>query len=74
VLAPDDAGVAYSLGWCLEFVAYRLEKENRRTALDPIELYERAAVELQRCIDLKPEQGLADDAADLLAAIEQRLE
>src|SRR5215217_5701026 len=25
-LAPDDPGVNYTLGWCYEFVAYRLEK------------------------------------------------
>ena len=72
-LAPDDAGIVYGLGWCYEFVAYRLE---RRPApyRDPVELYRLAAEKLQRCIDLNPEQGLRDDAADLLAAIEVRLE
>jgi tetratricopeptide (TPR) repeat protein len=51
-VAPDDPGVNYSLGWCYEFVAYRLEKEGRRPFRDPVELYELAAEHLQRCIDL----------------------
>ena len=65
-VAPGDPGVNYSLGWCYEFVAYRLEKDARRPYRDPIELYELAATHLQRCIDLNPEQGLKDDAQDLL--------
>ena len=73
-LAPDDAGAAYSLGWCYEFVAYRLEKQAATPYRDPIELYRLAARELQRCIDLNPEQGLQDDAQDLLDSIEARLE
>ena len=28
-VAPERPGVAYSLGWCYEFVAYRLEKLGR---------------------------------------------
>ncbi|MGE3986128.1 MAG: hypothetical protein AB7G38_18310, partial [Dehalococcoidia bacterium] len=27
-IAPQDAGVQYSLGWCQEFVAYRLQKQS----------------------------------------------
>ena len=73
-LAPDDPGVNYSLGWCYEFVAYRLEKQSTRPYRDPIELYRLAAGYLQRCIDLNPEQGLQDDAQDLLTSIEGRLE
>lgn len=73
-LAPDDPGVAYSLGWCYEFVAYRLEKQATTPYRDPIELYRLGARELQRCIDLNPEQGLKDDAQDLLDSIEARLE
>ena len=72
-LAPDDAGIVYGLGWCYEFVAYRLERQPAPYR-DPTELYRLAAQKLQRCIDLNPEQGLRDDAADLLAAIEARLE
>jgi tetratricopeptide (TPR) repeat protein len=73
-LAPDDAGIVYGLGWCYEFVAYRLEKTAGTPYRDPEALYRLAAVSLQRCIDLAPEQALQDDAADLLAAIEVRLE
>ncbi len=72
-LAPDDAGVNYSLGWCYEFVAYRLEKQATRPYRDPVELYELAAKHLQRCIDLNPEVGLKEDAQDLLSSIESRL-
>ena len=73
-LAPDDPGVNYSLGWCYEFVAYRLEKAGRTPYRDPLDLYRRAAERLQRCIDLNPEQGLKDDAQDLLDAVNRRLE
>jgi tetratricopeptide (TPR) repeat protein len=73
-LAPDDPGVNYSLGWCYEFVAYRLEKQSTRPYRDPLELYRLAALYLQRCIDLNPEQGLQDDAQDLLTSIEARLD
>jgi tetratricopeptide (TPR) repeat protein len=72
-LAPDDAGIVYGLGWCYEFVAYRLDRAPSPYR-DPADLYRLAAARLQRCIDLNPEQGLKDDAADLLAAIEARLE
>ena len=72
-VAPDHPGVNYSLGWCYEFVAYRLEKDARRPYRDPVELYELAATHLQRCIDLNPEQGLKDDARDLLDSILNRL-
>jgi tetratricopeptide (TPR) repeat protein len=74
VLAPNDAGVHYSLGWCYEFVAYRLEKQATRPYRDPIELYGLAAASLQRCIDLDPEPGLKEDAQDLLDTILPRLE
>jgi tetratricopeptide (TPR) repeat protein len=72
-LAPDDPGVNYSLGWCYEFVAYRLEKQSTQHR-DPLELYRLAAQYLQHCIDLNPEQGLQDDAQDLLTSIEARLD
>ena len=72
-LAPDDPGIVYGLGWCYEFVAYRIDR-NPDPYRDPAELYRLAAEKLQRCIDLDPEQGLREDAEDLLAAIEVRLE
>jgi tetratricopeptide (TPR) repeat protein len=71
--APDDPGACYSLGWCYEFVAYRLEK-TPRPARDPYELYEAAARELARCLELNPEQKLREDAEDLLASIRLRLD
>jgi tetratricopeptide (TPR) repeat protein len=71
--APRDPAVNYSLGWCYEFVAYRLEKDARRPYRDPVELYELAAMHLQRCIDLDAEQGLKEDAQDLLDSILNRL-
>lgn len=73
-LAPDDAGIVYGLGWCYEFVAYRLERQPGPPYRDPTDLYKLAAAHLQRCIDLNPEQGLLEDAEDLRAAIEVRLE
>jgi tetratricopeptide (TPR) repeat protein len=73
-LAPDDAGIVYGLGWCYEFVAYRLQHAASAPYRDPTELYHLAAQMLQRCIDLNPEKGLKEDAEDLLASIESRLE
>ncbi len=73
-LAPDDAGIVYGLGWCYEFVAYRLQHAGGTPYRDPIELFRLAAAMLQRCIDLNPEKGLREDAEDLLASIESRLE
>ncbi len=72
-LAPNDPGAWYSLGWCYEFVAYRLEKQATRPYRDPVELYELAAEALQRCIELDPEPGLKDDAEKLRATIVDRL-
>ena len=72
-LAAADASVHYSLGWCYEFVAYRLEKASGRPYRDPYELYELAAAELQRCLGSGPDKGMRDDAQDLLDSIERRL-
>ncbi len=72
-LAPDDAGTNYSLGWCYEFVAYRLEKQAPPPYRDPAGLYRLAAERLQRCIELDPEPGLKADAQDLLDAIDARI-
>ena len=72
-LAPEDPGVNYSLGWCYEFVAYRLEKQATQPYRDPSELYDLAAQRLQHCIDLDPEPGLKEDAEDLLHSILDRL-
>jgi tetratricopeptide (TPR) repeat protein len=71
-LAPDDPGVHYSLGWCYEFVAYRLSKQATKPYRDPYELWDIAAAHLRRVIEIGGDQGLSDDAADLLASIEAR--
>jgi tetratricopeptide (TPR) repeat protein len=73
-LAPDDPGVHYSLGWLYEFVAYRLEKQAQKPYRDPLQLYQLAADRLRACIALDPEQGLREDAEDLLESIVARLE
>jgi tetratricopeptide (TPR) repeat protein len=73
-LEPENAGAWYSLGWCEEFVAYRLEKQATTPYRDPYELYESAADHLRHCIDLEPELGLKEDAQDLLEAVKRRLE
>ena len=73
-VAPADPGVAYSLGWCYEFVAYRLEKLGRTPYRDPLALYELAVSELQRCLTLEPEDKLREDAEDLLEATMARIE
>ncbi len=72
-LAPDDPGVNYGLGWCYEFVAYRLQKQAQRPYRDPVSLYKLAAERLQRCVALDPEPGLKADAEDLLDAIDLRI-
>jgi tetratricopeptide (TPR) repeat protein len=72
-LSPEDPGVNYSLGWCYEFVAYRLEKQGRKPYRDPLQLYELAIEHLQHTIDLHPEQGLQDDAQDLMDSITRRI-
>jgi tetratricopeptide (TPR) repeat protein len=66
--APDDPALRYTLGWCAEFVAHRTARRPVE-GLDPDALYAEAEHELRRCLDLKPEGKLRDDAADLLSAI-----
>lgn len=69
-LAPDDPAVHYTLGWCCEFVAYRLSKRPAGSVgLDPGELYRRAEAALRRCLELAPPGKLQDDARDLLSSI-----
>lgn len=66
--APDDPAIHYTLGWCYEFVAHRTSRRPR-AGLEPVELYEKAAASLRRCLALEPEGKLKDDAEDLLASI-----
>ena len=76
--APDDAAICYTLGWCYEFVAHRITRRLRRSAkggsasgggLEPAELYRKAEESLRRCLELRPEAKLRDDAKDLLSTI-----
>jgi tetratricopeptide (TPR) repeat protein len=71
-LAPGDDGLQYSLGWAYEFVAYRLSKQATRPYRDPEELFGLAMDHLRRCIEITDDQGLREDAQDLLASIEAR--
>lgn len=66
--APDDPALLYTLGWCSEFVAHRITRRPV-PGLDPSGLYTKAEDYLRRCLDLKPQGKLRDDAADLLASI-----
>ncbi len=67
-LAPEDAAIAYTLGWCREFVAHRVSRRPQ-AGLDPGELYRQAEAALRRCLELGPDGKLKDDARDLLASI-----
>ena len=71
--AMDDPALHYTLGWCYEFVAYRLARRPQSSAagggLDPAELYRKAEASLRRCLELRPEAKLKDDAKDLLSSI-----
>jgi tetratricopeptide (TPR) repeat protein len=67
-IAPDDAALLYTLGWCYEFVAHRVSRRPRK-GLEPEELYRKAEAHLRRCLELNPEGKLKDDAQDLLSSI-----
>ncbi len=66
--SPDDATLQYTLGWCCEFVAHRVSRRPQ-PGLDPDELYRRAEAHLRRCLELKPDAKIRDDAKDLLSSI-----
>lgn len=66
--APADAAINYTLGWCYEFVAHRVTRRPK-SGLDSRELYEKAIASLRRCLELRPEDKLRDDAQDLLSSI-----
>lgn len=66
--APDDPALFYTLGWCSEFVAHRITRRPV-AGFDPAALYAKAEQYLRRCLDLKPQGKLKDDASDLLASI-----
>ena len=66
--SPDDPTLQYTLGWCCEFVSHRVSRKPQ-PGLDPDELYRRAEAHLRRCLELKPDAKIRDDAKDLLATI-----
>jgi tetratricopeptide (TPR) repeat protein len=66
--APMDPAIYYTLGWCYEFVAYRVSRRPS-AGLRPGELYRRAETYLRRCLELNPEGTIKDDAEDLLSSI-----
>ncbi len=66
--SPDDATLQYTLGWCCEFVAHRVSRRPQ-PGRDPDDLYRRAEGHLRRCLELKPDAKIRDDAKDLLATI-----
>ncbi len=72
-LRPDDAGLWYSLGWCCEFAAQAVRRSPTGDAAVANTLYRRAADAFRRCLDLRPEGKLNDDAADLLDIVEDQL-
>jgi tetratricopeptide (TPR) repeat protein len=78
-IAPDDAGLWYSLGWCCEFAAHELQRrpDVRESPDVPYptvrEMYERAAEAFRRCLALNPEGKLYGDAEDLLDHVENEL-
>ncbi|MHB8376628.1 MAG: hypothetical protein ACYDEB_06700 [Dehalococcoidia bacterium] len=69
----DDAGLWYALGWCCEFAAHEIARRGGVGALNPRALYECAAEAFRRCLALRPEGKLVDDAADLLDHVENEL-
>jgi tetratricopeptide (TPR) repeat protein len=71
-LAPADGSVLYDLGWCYEFVAYRLEKQATRPYRDPMALYQLAAETLTRCLEFETDEGMRADAEDLRDSIYRR--
>ena len=66
--APEDPAVYYTLGWCYEFAAHGVARRPRK-GLDSQELYDKAEAYLRRCLELRPEGKLKDDAQDLLSSI-----
>ncbi len=70
----DDAGLWYSLGWCREFAAHEIRRRGAGDeSLDPKALYGLAADAFRRCLALRPEGKLVDDAEDLLDHVENEL-
>ena len=71
--AMDDPALHYTIGWCYEFVSYRISRRSQTPAtgggLESADLYRKAEASLRRCLELRPEGKLKDDAEDLLSSI-----
>lgn len=70
--APDDPTIAYTAGWCHEFVANALERP--KGAHQPVEatpeaLYASAKAHMLRALELDPDEGLRGDIEDILDVI-----
>ena len=76
-LRPDDPGVWYTLGWCLEYVANALARPkggkvfvgDQAVAADADALYAQAKVAMLHALTLDPEDGLQGDIEDILDVI-----
>jgi tetratricopeptide (TPR) repeat protein len=70
--APDDPTIAYTAGWCQEFVANALERP--KGPHQPVEasvedLYAAAKAHMLRALELDPDDGLRGDIEDILDVI-----
>ncbi len=76
-LRPDDPGVWYTLGWCLEYVANALARPkggkvfvgDQAVEEDADALYAQAKAAMLHALTLDPEEGLKGDIADILDVI-----
>ncbi len=70
--APDDATIAYTYGWCLEYVANALARP--KGAHQPVdasadELYASARAVMLEALELDPDDQLRGDMEDILDVI-----
>ncbi len=73
-LAPRDAGIWFTLGWCQEFAANAIAHPRGRGREDPrglvpAELYAAAKRSMLHAHALDPEEGLRGDIEDILDVI-----
>ncbi len=73
-LAPADAGIWFTLGWCQEFAANALAHPRGRGREDPrglvpAELYAAAKRSMLQAHSLDPDEGLRGDIEDILDVI-----
>jgi tetratricopeptide (TPR) repeat protein len=75
-LAPDDAAIWFTLGWCQEYAANALGRPKGRTrpreearGLDAATLYEAAKRTMLHARTLHPDEALLGDIEDILDVI-----